>query len=122
MQLGQRVYELEDAVEQIRVSEDNLKAELQAADEASDTAKGQYENLIAALKEARTKLKEERDGAIADARDADERAMNEREKWRNEGRTEVQDVRKRLLDSEDVSVDSSFLIFKLSGDFVWTLT
>ena len=84
------------------MSEDHLKAELQGADEAFENSKTQYENLIVALKEARKKLQGERDDAIADARDAEDRAMGEREKWRSESRAEVQDLRKRLSESDQV--------------------
>ncbi|ORX40156.1 hypothetical protein BD324DRAFT_648758 [Kockovaella imperatae] len=101
-ELGQRIFDLEDAVEQFRASEDNLRAELQGADEAFENSKTQYETFIAALKEARKKLQGERDDAIADAREAEDRAMNEREKWRSESRAEVQDLRKRLSQSEEL--------------------
>ncbi|WRT67702.1 uncharacterized protein IL334_004674 [Kwoniella shivajii] len=64
-ELGQRVYELEEALEDHRLKEADLNADLKSADEAFENAKSHYENLVTALKEARRKLQDERDQAIS---------------------------------------------------------
>jgi chromosome segregation ATPase len=66
IQFGQRVYELEETVEDLRTREQDLTADLRSADEAFENAKTHYENLVSALKEARKKLQGERDDAMAD--------------------------------------------------------
>ncbi|WVQ72827.1 hypothetical protein IAR50_002388 [Cryptococcus sp. DSM 104548] len=63
-ELGQRVYELEELVEDHRVREGELNADLKGADEAFEHAKAHYEDLIAVLKEARRKLQEEKENAL----------------------------------------------------------
>ncbi|KAK4687765.1 hypothetical protein P7C73_g2352, partial [Tremellales sp. Uapishka_1] len=49
--LGQRVYELEEAIEELRIREQDLNADLKGADEAFETSQTHYENLVKALKE-----------------------------------------------------------------------
>ncbi|ODN77571.1 hypothetical protein L202_04740 [Cryptococcus amylolentus CBS 6039] len=63
-ELGQRVYELEELVEDHRVREGELNADLKGADEAFEHAKAHYEELIGVLKEARRKLQQEKEDAL----------------------------------------------------------
>lgn len=87
----------------MRVKEQQLDTDLRSADEAFDQAKTHYENLVAALKDARKKLQDERDDALADARDADEKRLSERETAKREKEVEVEKIRRTLSEREQVS-------------------
>jgi ABC-type transporter Mla subunit MlaD len=97
---GQRVYELEETVEDLRAREQDLTADLRSADEAFENAKTHYENLVTALKDARKKLQGERDGALADV----EAGVRERDALRRERADEIERHRKLLSDRELVSL------------------
>ena len=108
-QLGQRVYDLEEACDELKSREQQLDTDLRSADEAFDQAKSHYENLVAALKEARKKLQDERDEAISDARDLETRAIAERENSRREKEAEIDKIRRSLAEREQVSASDIFL-------------
>ncbi|WVF69243.1 hypothetical protein IAT40_004019 [Kwoniella sp. CBS 6097] len=99
-ELGQRVYELEEALEDHRVREADLNADLRSADDAFENAKSQYENLVAALKEARKKLQNERDDALDRARREEEAKIAERDAARR-ARDGDKEVHKRALEEKD---------------------
>ena len=84
-----------------------MTADLRSADEAFEKAKTHYENLVAALKEARKKLQGERDDALADI----EAGINERDALRRERADEIQRHRKLLADREAVSLDNTPVYF-----------
>ncbi|OCF33425.1 hypothetical protein I316_04845 [Kwoniella heveanensis BCC8398] len=99
-ELGQRVYELEEALEDHRARESDLNADLRSADEAFENAKSQYENLVAALKEARKKLQNERDDALDRARREEEAKIAERDAARR-ARDGDKEVHRRALEEKD---------------------
>ena len=106
--LGQRVYELEEALEDVRAREADLSADLRGADEQYAAEKAQYESLISALKEARAKLQleaEERQSAVEAAeraRRADRsKAQAEIERVYSEKEAEVGKVKQDLEDARD---------------------
>ena len=83
--------------------EAQLDGDLRSADEAFDQAKTHYENLVDALKEARKKLQDERDEAVADAREAESRVESEREAAKREKEVELEKLRRVLSEREQVS-------------------
>ncbi|WVR06279.1 hypothetical protein IAU60_003309 [Kwoniella sp. DSM 27419] len=83
-ELGQRVFELEEALEEQRGREADLNADLRGADDAFENAKAHYETLVAALKEARRKLQEERDEALDRVRSEAEARSAESDKAKRE--------------------------------------
>ncbi|WWD18405.1 hypothetical protein CI109_102855 [Kwoniella shandongensis] len=101
-ELGQRVFELEEGVEELRAREADLNADLRSADEAFENAKTHYENLVAALKEARRKLQEERDDALDRLRrEADGRA-SDRETARADLETEKERSQRALREKDQL--------------------
>ena len=103
-QLGQRVYDLEEACDELKAREQQLDTDLRSADDAFDQAKTHYENLVAALKEARKKLQDERDEAIADARDLETMRSADKESARREKEVEVEKISRTLAEREQVSL------------------
>jgi len=101
-QLGQRVLELEEGIETFRIRERDLNADLRSADEAFENAKTHYENLVNALKEARRKLQDERDGALVDAKLAQEKRVVDKDAWRKENLDEAEKHRRILADKDQV--------------------
>lgn len=80
-----------------------LDGDLKTADEAFDQAKAHYENLVTALKEARKKLQDERDDALADVRDLEAKRAADKENARREKETELEKMRRALSEREQVS-------------------
>jgi chaperonin cofactor prefoldin len=70
IQLGQTVYDLEEACEELKLRETNLTAELKAADE-------DFEKLESALKDDRRKWKHEKDALLADFTSSEQRLEKE---------------------------------------------
>ena len=103
LKLGQRVYELEEACEELRAKEIQLDSELRSADEAFDQAKTHYESLVAALKEARKNLQEERDEAVTEAREAEAKRLADLETATRAREYEVEKLRRALAEREQVS-------------------
>lgn len=101
-QLGQRVFDLEEGIEQLRLREQDLNADLQSADQAFENAKTHYENLVSALKEARRKLQDERDVALADTKQVRENWVSDKETWRKEKLDEAEKYRRTSTDRDQV--------------------
>ena len=104
MQLGRRVFELEEGIEEFRTREQGNNADLNSADEAFENAKTHYENLVSALKEARRKLQDERDDALADSKLVQQKRVADKEAWRKEKLDEAEKHRRLLADQEQVRV------------------
>lgn len=98
------MYDLEEACEELRGKEQQLDADLRSADDAFEQAKTHYENLVTALKDARKKLQDERDDALADARDAEEKRLTDRENAKREKEIELEKLRRTLSEREQVRV------------------
>ncbi|ORY31357.1 hypothetical protein BCR39DRAFT_89832 [Naematelia encephala] len=100
--MGQQIYELEEAAEELRVREQQLANELRTADEQFESTKTHYENLVAALKEARAKTQTERDDALADVKALDERRKADKESARKILEDEKERNRRALADKDQV--------------------
>ncbi|EIW73667.1 hypothetical protein TREMEDRAFT_26645 [Tremella mesenterica DSM 1558] len=98
--LGQRVYELEEALDELRVRESDLNADLRSADEAFDSTKSHYETLVAALKEARRKLQDDHDTLISQIRQEEEAHLAEKERWRQDKQDQADSHRRALAEQE----------------------
>ncbi|KAK8858516.1 hypothetical protein IAR55_002743 [Kwoniella newhampshirensis] len=100
--LGQRVFELEEAVEEMRAREADLNADLRSADEAFENAKTHYESLVVALKEARRKVQDERDDALERlGREADGR-VSDKETARRDLETEKMRSHRALQEKDQL--------------------
>ncbi|KAK6908272.1 hypothetical protein I203_102273 [Kwoniella mangroviensis CBS 8507] len=99
-ELGQRVYELEEALEDYRIKESDLNADLKSADEAFENAKSHYENLVSALKEARRKLQAERDEALSQVEKVEEMRVEELDRIERERKSEEGGWKRRLQEKD----------------------
>ena len=91
-------------MENLRLREQDLNTDLQSADEAFENAKTQYENLVSALKEARRKLQDERDDALADVKLVQEKRAADKEARRKEKLDEAEKHRRVLADRDQASL------------------
>ncbi|KAE8538720.1 hypothetical protein D1P53_005083 [Cryptococcus gattii VGV] len=98
--LGHRVYELEEALEDHRAREADLNTDLRSADEEFENAKAHYEDLISVLKEARRKIQEEKEEAITRLGQEKEERRSDRESIRRELGTENSRLRQALSEKE----------------------
>ncbi|KIR75733.1 hypothetical protein I310_00430 [Cryptococcus deuterogattii CA1014] len=98
--LGQRVYELEDALEDHRAREADLNADLRSADEEFENAKAHYEDLISVLKEARRKIQEEKEEALTRLGQEREERRSDKESIKRELGTENSHLRQALSEKE----------------------
>ncbi|ADV21779.1 hypothetical protein I305_01825 [Cryptococcus gattii E566] len=98
--LGHRVYELEEALEDHRAREADLNADLRSADEEFENAKAHYEDLISVLKEARRKIQEEKEEAITRLCQEKEERRSDRESIKRELGTENSRLRQALSEKE----------------------
>jgi len=78
---------------------------LRSADEAFENAKAHYENLVSALKEARRKLQDERDDALADVKLVQEKRVADKEAWRKDKMDEAEKHRRAIADRDQVSLN-----------------
>ncbi|GFZ45294.1 hypothetical protein JCM24511_03020 [Saitozyma sp. JCM 24511] len=101
-ELGQRVYELEEAVEELRARESDLNADLRSADDAFENAKTHYENLVAALKEARKKLQDEKEDVVGLLKDEEAKRVAERERYQRDKADEAARQRRALADKDQL--------------------
>ncbi|RSH89332.1 hypothetical protein EHS25_002444 [Saitozyma podzolica] len=101
-ELGQRVYELEEAVEELRARESDLNADLRSADDAFENAKTHYENLVAALKEARKKLQDEKEDVVGLLKDEEAKRAAERERFQRDKADEAARQRRALADKDQL--------------------
>ncbi|WWC88754.1 uncharacterized protein L201_003667 [Kwoniella dendrophila CBS 6074] len=99
-ELGQRVYELEEALEDQRIKESDLQSDLKSADEAFENAKSHYENLVTALKEARRKLQDEKDDLHLQIQRDEQSRLNELDRITRERKGD-EDKWKRTLQEKD---------------------
>ncbi|EAL21033.1 hypothetical protein CNBD4090 [Cryptococcus deneoformans B-3501A] len=111
-ELGQRVYELEEALEDHRAREANLSADLRSADEEFENAKAHYEDLINVLKEARRKIQEEKEEALTRLGQEREERRSDREGIKRELDTENSRLRQALSEKE---TQASRLQFELDA-------
>ena len=74
--------------------------DLQSADQAFESAKTHYENLVNALKEARKALQAERDDALAKVKKEETGRREDKEGWRKDMK-EVEERHKRILADRD---------------------
>lgn len=102
VQLGQRVYELEEAIDELQAREQDLNNDLQSADSAFENAKVHYENLVTALKEARRGLQGERDDALLQVRREVDGRKEDKESWQR-----AEERHKRALADRDQVCDFS---------------
>jgi hypothetical protein len=80
--------------------ENDLVNDLQSADQAFESAKTHYENLVNALKDARKALQAERDEALAQARKEESARKEDKEIWRKETK-EMDERHRRILADRD---------------------
>nr|XP_018262463.1 uncharacterized protein I303_05480 [Kwoniella dejecticola CBS 10117]OBR84621.1 hypothetical protein I303_05480 [Kwoniella dejecticola CBS 10117] len=99
-ELGQRVYELEEALEDYRIKESDLNADLKSADEAFENAKSHYENLVAALKEARRKSQDERDQALSQVQQSEDARKAQMDKADRQRRYDEERWKRTLSEKE----------------------
>ncbi|OWT40032.1 hypothetical protein C362_02530 [Cryptococcus neoformans Bt1] len=111
-ELGQRVYELEEALEDHRAREASLNADLRSADEEFENAKAHYEDLINVLKEARRKIQEEKEDALTRLGQEREERRSDRESIKRELDTENSRLRQALSEKE---TQASRLQFELDA-------
>jgi len=74
--------------------------DLQSADQAFESAKTHYENLVNALKEARKALQAERDDALAKVKKEETGRREDKEGWRKDMK-EVEERHRRILADRD---------------------
>jgi len=98
--LGQRVYELEEELDEHQARENDLVNDLQSADQAFESAKTHYENLVAALKDARKALQGERDDALAKVRKEENGRKEDREGLKRDLK-EMDERHRRVLADRD---------------------
>jgi chromosome segregation ATPase len=111
VQLGQRIYELEEELDEHSAREQDLINDLQSADQAFESAKTHYENLVNALKDARKALQAERDEALAKARKEESGRKEDKEGWKKETKEMDERHRRVLADRDQVCPLSSLLPF-----------
>lgn len=111
-ELGQRVYELEEALADHRAREASLNADLRSADEEFENAKAHYEDLINVLKEARRKIQEEKEDALTRLGQEREERRSDRESIKRELDTENSRLRQALSEKE---TQASRLQFELDA-------
>lgn len=100
------MYELEEELDEHAAREQDLINDLQSADQAFESAKTHYENLVNALKDARKALQAERDEALAKARKEESGRREDKEGWRKE--TKEMDERHRQVLADRDQVGSLF--------------
>lgn len=93
------MYELEEAIDEMRAREAELTAELQNADEE----KQHFEDLVSALKEARRKAHEERDEWTIKHQRAVEAHESDRQTWESERTSEAEQHRRALANRDQVN-------------------
>ena len=74
--------------------------DLQSADQAFESAKTHYENLVNALKDARKALQAERDDALSKVKKEETGRREDKEGWRKDMK-EVEERHKRMLADRD---------------------
>jgi chromosome segregation ATPase len=94
------VYELEEELDEHQARENDLVNDLQSADQAFESAKTHYENLVNALKDARKALQVERDEALSKAKKEESGRKEDKEGWRRETK-EIDERHKRILADRD---------------------
>lgn len=97
--LGQRVYELEELVDELRAREGELAAELQRMDDEKEN----YDELVTALKEARRKIQDERDDYASRLARAEEAFHSEREAWEKSRQREAEHHERVLATKDQVT-------------------
>ena len=80
--------------------ENDLVNDLQSADQAFESAKTHYENLVNALKEARKALQGERDDALSKVKKEESGRREEKEGWRKDMK-EVEERHRQILADRD---------------------
>ena len=98
--LGQRVYELEEELDEHQARENDLVNDLQSADQAFESAKSHYENLVNALKDARKALQSERDEALAKVKREENGRREDREGLKRDLK-EMDERHRRVLEDRD---------------------
>ena len=98
--LGQRVYELEEELDEHQARENDLVNDLQSADQAFESAKSHYENLVNALKDARKALQSERDEALAKVKKEENGRREDREGLKRDLK-EMDERHRRVLEDRD---------------------
>jgi chromosome segregation ATPase len=98
--LGQRVYELEEELDEHQARENDLVNDLQSADQAFESAKSNYENLVNALKDARKALQSERDEALAKVKREENGRREDREGLKRDLK-EMDERHRRVLEDRD---------------------
>jgi hypothetical protein len=74
--------------------------DLQSADQAFESAKTHYENLVNALKDARKALQAERDEALSKVKKEESGRKDDKEVWRRDMK-EMDERHKRILADRD---------------------
>jgi chromosome segregation ATPase len=93
------VYDLEEAIDEMRARESELGNELQRLDED----KLHLEDVIAALKEARRKMQDERDEFAIKHQRAEDAHKEDRETWDGERAAEAEQHRRQLAGRDQVT-------------------
>jgi len=106
--MGQRIYELEETVEDLRLREQELGVDLHGAEEAFESQKMHYENLVEALKEARKKLQAERDDVLADVKGIEAARVSDQENQRRvvADKDQVSTLFPKLLSGQAERIDA----------------
>ncbi|KAL1412952.1 hypothetical protein Q8F55_000701 [Vanrija albida] len=101
--LGQKVYDLEELIEELRDRETELNAELQKLEEAYEGEKAHFEELVSALKDARKKTQDERDDFSMQLKHEKEAHTSNREAWESERVSEQEHHRRQLASRDQVN-------------------
>lgn len=102
------MYELEETIDELQAREQDLNNDLASADQAFESAKMHYENLVTALKEARKAVQVERDDALSSARREAEGRSADKEGWKRESKERDERHKRVLADRDQVSPFSFF--------------